>query len=409
MNDFHKPGQPGQAAALPETYVQHPLSAAFPRMTPEEFQELKDSIEVLGVQNPITLHDGMVIDGWHRYTAAREVGLPCPVVELAQDIDPREFVVAQNKARRHVTKAQLAIATTAVYQWKPHGDQRCTLNVDRVKSTAEMASIAGVHPNSITQAKAVTAQAAPAVVEAVKRGELGLPKAAAIAKLPREQQAQAISKPLPRPVVVVPPPPSSAAPDPWADLPKGNSTVPEDVNPDDYGPTPQEIAEAEAQLAARHLACLPLDTLAPGLDPLLALRPRLGLRNSSHTLAKILDPAPGHSVRVVSVTHPEYLERLHTHLVADGGVAMLLRGTEGEAFANPRRRPQLQVFANGAARVAFPAEEGGTPPVEGQTDSPEVSANATRIRAMLASSANIPQPILDQVQALRELSLTPRS
>ncbi|HQA12516.1 DNA-binding protein YbiB [Zoogloea sp.] len=169
------------------------------------------------------------------------------------------------------------------------------------------------------------------------------------------------------------------------------------------------IAEAEAQLAARHLACLPLDTLAPGLDPLLALRPRLGLRNSSHTLAKILDPAPGHSVRVVSVTHPEYLERLHTHLVADGGVAMLLRGTEGEAFANPRRRPQLQVFANGAARVAFPAEEGGTPPVEGQTDSPEVSANAARIRAMLAGSASIPQPILDQVQALRELSLTPRS
>ena len=84
-------------------------------------------------------------------------------------------------------------------------------------------------------------------MEAVKRGELGLPKAAAIAKLPREQQAQAISKPLPRPVVVVPPPPSSAAPDPWASLPKGDNTVPEDVNPDDYGPSEEEIAEAEAQ------------------------------------------------------------------------------------------------------------------------------------------------------------------
>lgn len=53
--------------------------------------------------------------------------------------------------------------------------------------------------------------------------------------------------PAPRPVVVVPPPPSSAAPDPWADLPKGNSTVPEGINPDDFGPTPEEIAEAEAQ------------------------------------------------------------------------------------------------------------------------------------------------------------------
>lgn len=251
MTDFHKPGQPGQAAALPETYVQHPLSAAFPRMTPEEFQELKDSIEVLGVQNPITLHDGMVIDGWHRYTAAREVGLPCPVVNLAQDIDPRDFVMAQNKARRHVTKAQLAIATTAVYAWRPVGanqhENRVATECPPTKSNAELAEISGVHLNTIKQAKTVTTQAAPAVVEAVKRGELGLPKAAAIAKLPREQQAQAISKPLPRPVVVVPPPPSSAAPDPWADLPKGNSTVPEDVNPDDYGPTPQEIAEAEAQ------------------------------------------------------------------------------------------------------------------------------------------------------------------
>ena len=248
MTDFHKPGQPGQAAALPETYVQHPLSAAFPRMTPEEFQELKDSIEVLGVQNPITLHDGMVIDGWHRYTAARELDLPCPVVELAQDIDPRDFVMAQNKARRHVTKGQLAIATTAVYAWKPPHREKAHTECDLpAKTNSELASIAGVHPNSITQAKAVTTQAAPAVVEAVKRGELGLPKAAAIAKLPREQQAQAISKPLPRPVVVVPPPPSSAAPDPWASLPKGDNTVPEDVNPDDYGPSEEEIAAAEAQ------------------------------------------------------------------------------------------------------------------------------------------------------------------
>ena len=117
MSDFQTPARPGEAAALPKGFVQHPLSAAFPRMTPEEFQELKDSIEVLGVQNPITLHDGMVIDGWHRYSAARELDLPCPVVNLAQDIDPRDFVMAQNKARRHVTKAQLAIATTAGAAW----------------------------------------------------------------------------------------------------------------------------------------------------------------------------------------------------------------------------------------------------------------------------------------------------
>ncbi|WP_374266623.1 DNA-binding protein YbiB [Zoogloea sp.] len=169
-----------------------------------------------------------------------------------------------------------------------------------------------------------------------------------------------------------------------------------------------DIPAAEAQLASRRLACLPLDALAPGLDPLLALRPRLGVRNSAHTLAKLLDPAPGHSVRVVSVTHPEYLERMHAHLVAQGGVALLLRGTEGEAFANPRRRPQLEAFANGEARIAFPAEEGGAPPIEGLPDNPEVRANAALIRAMLAGDTPIPQPILDQVAALATLAATPR-
>lgn len=172
-----------------------------------------------------------------------------------------------------------------------------------------------------------------------------------------------------------------------------------------------DIAAAEAALATSRLACLNLDSLAPGLVRLLALRPRLGVRNSAHTLAKLLDPAPGHSVRVASMTHPEYLERIHAHLVALGAlgaVAMLLRGTEGEAFANPRRRPLLEVFSGGEARIAFPAEEGGAPPIEGLPDDPAVAANAALIRAMLAGELPIPQPILDQVTALRELSLIPR-
>ena len=244
MTSFQKPEQSGQAAALPKTYAQHPLSAAFPAMTPEEFQELKYSIENIGVQNPITLLDGMVIDGWHRYSACVAVAMDCPVVELDPGIDPRDFVMAQNQARRHVTKAQLAMATTAVYAWKPPHREKAHIECDLpAKTNAELASIAGVHANTITQAKTVTAQAAPAVVDAVKRGELGLPKAVAIAKLPPEQQAQAINKPLPRPVSVVPPPKTSQ-PDDFS-LPQGEGP-PEGMNEDEFGPSPEEIAADEA-------------------------------------------------------------------------------------------------------------------------------------------------------------------
>ncbi|NTV09800.1 MAG: DNA-binding protein YbiB, partial [Zoogloea sp.] len=62
----------------------------------------------------------------------------------------------------------------------------------------------------------------------------------------------------------------------------------------------ESMMEAELQLSEGLLACLSLDQFLPGLAGLLSLRPRLGVRNSGHTLAKLLDPAPGRSVRVVA-------------------------------------------------------------------------------------------------------------
>lgn len=221
-------------------YQQHPLSAAFPAMQADEYQALHDSIMEIGVQNPITLLDGMVIDGWHRYTVANDLGMDCPSVELG-DVDPRDFVMAQNKARRHVTQAQLAMATTAVYAWKPVGNPEFSQSHTEcviAKSNDELAAIAGVHKNTITQAKAVQSKAAPEVVAAVKSGEIGLPKAAAIAKLPKEEQAAAIHKPAPK-------------------------ATPEEAT-EDYGPSAEELAaQAAAEEADRALVAKLLDSNAP--------------------------------------------------------------------------------------------------------------------------------------------------
>lgn len=196
-------------------YQQHPLSAAFPAMSAEDFQGLKDSITEIGVQNPITLFEGMVIDGWHRYTAATELGMDCPVVELG-DVDPRHFVLAQNKSRRHVTQAQLAMATTTVYAWRPVGNPAFSQSGTEcpiAKSNAQLAEAAGVSEKTIKQAKAVQTKAAPEVIAAVKSGEIGLPKAAAIAKLPKEEQAAAIHKPAPKPAPSVVEPEIEAPPE----------------------------------------------------------------------------------------------------------------------------------------------------------------------------------------------------
>jgi ParB-like chromosome segregation protein Spo0J len=178
-------------------YQQHPLSAVFPPMTPEEFQSLKDSIDANGVLNPITIYEGMVLDGWHRYQAAMELGMDCPEVELEDWIDPKDFVLAQNKNRRHITAAQLAMATTAVYEWYPNGvTSSSALNAGLQKTSAELAEISGTSKRTIEQAKSVMKNASSEVKDAVKSGKIGLYKAQEISKLPKDKQAAAIDKPI---------------------------------------------------------------------------------------------------------------------------------------------------------------------------------------------------------------------
>jgi len=233
---------------------QHPLSAAFPAMLDADFQALKDSIENIGVQNPITLYEGMVIDGWHRYSAATAVGLDCPTVDLG-DVDPRDFVLAQNKARRHVTQAQLALATTAVYAWKPVGANQhggSAGPADPPKTTKELAAIAGVGVRSIEQAKAIQTKAVPEVLEAVKRGDIGGEKAAAIAKLPKEEQAAAIHQPASKRT------PNAVAVEPSADrqLPAGPHPEPEPEH-SELDLAREEIADLHAALALANLGEVP--------------------------------------------------------------------------------------------------------------------------------------------------------
>ncbi|GAA5177287.1 DNA-binding protein YbiB [Niveibacterium umoris] len=169
------------------------------------------------------------------------------------------------------------------------------------------------------------------------------------------------------------------------------------------GITPAASPEdAAAQLAEYRLACIALVDLCPGLDALLALRRRVGLRNSGHTLAKLLDPCVGRSVRVIAVTHPEYLDRMAEQLDREHACALLMRATEGEAYAHPRRRPRLLGYVDGAARVLFEQEE--SDPSREPAEGCSVADNAAQIRAMLAGTVPVPQPIRDQVSALAQLA-----
>jgi len=163
-------------------------------------------------------------------------------------------------------------------------------------------------------------------------------------------------------------------------------------------------SEAEGRLGEGRIACLQLETLLPGLARLLSTRPSLGVRSAGHTMAKLLDPCPARSVRVVAVTHPEYLERMSEFLLASRACAQLLRGTEGESYANPRRQPKLVGFDGGRHFVQAEGEPGGAPPLAELPEGIEPQENARTIRAMLAGEIPIPPPIERQADTLEALA-----
>ena len=145
-------------------YQQHPLSAAFPAMSETEYSALSDSIIKIGLQNPIVLFQGMVIDGWHRYRVCLDKMIATRTVELASDVDPQEFVLAQNKERRHLTQSQLATAAIKVYQWLKHGVnsglQAASAQSAEPKSSKEPAFLYCLNRRNLIWAFIITARVA---------------------------------------------------------------------------------------------------------------------------------------------------------------------------------------------------------------------------------------------------------
>ena len=148
-------------------------------------------------------------------------------------------------------------------------------------------------------------------------------------------------------------------------------------------------------LAGDRLAYAPVSVIAPGLHRLLEIRARLGVRSSAHTLAKLLDPFAGKALRVVSVTHPDYQQRMRDFLSAAGTPAMLMRGSEGEPVAGPRRALAIECFQDGRGISLVSDAYSPQAPLPESIDAFET---AGWIRRALAGEVPVPQTMLRQCE-----------
>ena len=161
---------------------------------------------------------------------------------------------------------------------------------------------------------------------------------------------------------------------------------------------------AVGQIAPGHVAYLPTALLHPGLQRLLDVRRVVNLRNTAHSLVKLMNPCAGASLLVTSYTHPEYAQSMAATLALTQSNALLLRGTEGEAVADARRRPKMQGFIKGHSVVLQEPQPGTLSELPALPAAIDAGSTAQYIRLVVDGQLPVPGPIALQVEHIVQLA-----
>lgn len=170
-------------------YKIHPVCDEVPPMSSDEFDELVASMKQFGFDSrfPIVLHDGMILDGRHRYAAGLEAGVAMEFVDWnpGDDDTPDDFVHRSN-SRRNMTPAQRAAWKAARMEriereakergllGKRHPEHDLCSGSKRAPQSDHMAAKeAGVSRDAIQVAKKAKNEA-PEVYNRMRRGEVSV-------------------------------------------------------------------------------------------------------------------------------------------------------------------------------------------------------------------------------------------
>ena len=176
------------------------------------------------------------------------------------------------------------------------------------------------------------------------------------------------------------------------------------------GITPCEsMLQAQTHINEAGLAFVPIDVISPALAGQIVLMAPLGVRNSAHTLAKLIEPFTTPSLRLVNYTHEAYFDMLATYFSqaqhAPGPGVLVARGTEGEAVADTALARAATWFHDGQSRGVLTASEGPrTVSAAGSDTSAE--ATARYIRDVLDGECEMPAAIGAQIDLIESIVTT---
>ena len=156
-------------------------------------------------------------------------------------------------------------------------------------------------------------------------------------------------------------------------------------------------------IATGEAAYVPTALLNPRLAWLLEARQLIGLRNSAHSVVKLMNPCAGPAVIVSSYTHPEYGASMAEVFETLGASALLLRGTEGEATADARRVPTMEGFRGGRREVLEAGQKGALSALPELPNEIDAESTAAYTQDVLAGRKSVPAAIAAQVEHILRL------
>ena len=96
-----------------QAITNHRYADIFPMMNEDDFNRLMEDVRENGLQEPIWLYEGKILDGRNRYKACQTLGI-VPELRSYQGSEPLKFVMSLNLARRHLNSSQCAFVALEV-------------------------------------------------------------------------------------------------------------------------------------------------------------------------------------------------------------------------------------------------------------------------------------------------------
>jgi hypothetical protein len=278
--------------SMAELQIDAELKAWIDPLSPDEYALLEASILQDGCRDPLVIWAGYLLDGHNRYEICQKHGIKFSTFEkagLSTKVDVKIWMIQNQMGKRNATdfaRTALALKLKPLLEQRArerqaHGQtapgRTLSLNSDEalVRTDESIARLAGVGRDTVRKVEKIIEKATAEVIEKVRTGEISINAAAKTVNPPKAVATPAGAQSGPKTAGTRMDAHSTPGGehDDSSQGGQGRGQVAPDVDPEVFGPSPEEIAaairaEAEQHEYIRNLLASDDDPLAKSLRDL---------------------------------------------------------------------------------------------------------------------------------------------